>query len=613
MEDAGIRIRTAVEVREYLVETTLKVFAILSFFAVLLLSGRAYNLEFTVSYFIQVPTCLFIMLTYLFRARLKTKVKSLILSFGLILILASGILSYGILASTKHLIILIPVFSSMLFGFRKALQVFLSVLLIYIGLGVLHILGFLQLPRNADLLVRSPSTWILDVFILLASGLVILQLVHNFLEVLNMQFEKAAVQHQVLSKQEEEYRTLFEQTRDSVFLLEGTQIIRMNSSAKALSAQILHGELLDDFCKLLPPEQPNGQESKPYFKAQLKKLSERNNMHFEIQLLTAEGKWAFFEISSSVILTAEKEYTQLILKDISSRKRQEEEIRQNRIELEQRGIELEKINEELQRGNSALLQKKDELEDALMKLQSTQSQLIETEKMASLGILTAGVAHEINNPLNFIQSSLYAMDEILEDSSLEAHIELRTELNLLRNTMQTGISRVSEIVKSLNHFSRKSDDKREPVLLSKIIQNCLAILNHELKNRVRVFVDFLENEPQILGNESKLHQVFLNLILNAAQAIPGKGEIEINFKTLHQQFCVELIDTGTGIPPQILEKIFDPFFTTKPAGKGTGLGLSIVQQIVHDHQGSIRFESNPGKGTRVILNFPILPAENGKA
>lgn len=613
MENPGIRVTTAIEVREYLVETTLKIFAILSFFAVLLLTGRTAIIGYTASYLVQAPTCLVIIFTYLFRAKLKTKTKSLIISIGLVFILASGIFSFGILSSTKYLLILVPVFSSMLLGFKKAVQVFISILSIYLGFGLLHILGVLNLPKSADLLVRSPSTWILDVFVLTASGLVILQVVHNFLEVLNLQFEKAAVQHLALSKQEEEYRTLFEQTRDSVFLLDGTQIVRMNSSAKSLSAQILHGELLDDFCKLLPPEQPNGQESKPYFKAQLKKLSERNNMHFEIQLLTADGKWAYFEISSSVIVTAGKEFLQLILRDISSRKRQEEEIRLNRIELEQRGIELEKINQELQQGNSALLQKKDELEDALMKLQSTQSQLIETEKMASLGILTAGVAHEINNPLNFIQSSLYAMDEILEDASLESHTELRNELSLLRNTMQTGITRVSDIVKSLNHFSRKSDDKREPVLLSKIIQNCLAILNHELKNRVRVFVDFLENEPQILGNESKLHQVFLNLILNAAQAIPGKGEVEINFKIQQQQLCVELIDTGTGIPPQILEKIFDPFFTTKPAGKGTGLGLSIVQQIVHDHQASIRFESNPGKGTRVILNFPILRAENGKA
>ncbi len=385
----------------------------------------------------------------------------------------------------------------------------------------------------------------------------------------------------------------------------------MNTSAKQLSNLIWQGKLESDFCKLLPQNQPNGQDSKSYFKSNLANLEQQTSHNFEIQLLIPQKNWAYFEISSSSIVTSGKEYVQLILKDISRRKLQEEEIRLNRIELEQRGVELEKINEELQLGNTALLQKKYELEDALNKLQSTQGQLIETEKMASLGILTAGVAHEINNPLNFIQSSLYAMDELLEDEGLSQNPELRDELQMLRNTMQTGITRVSEIVKSLNHFSRKSGDDREPIFISKIISNCIAILNHELKNRVRVFTEFPENEPAVLANESKLHQVFLNLILNAAQAIPGKGEIEINFTIYTEKLRIDLIDTGTGIPPDILEKIFDPFFTTKPAGKGTGLGLSIVQQIISDHRAEIRFESNPGKGTRVILIFPILRPENG--
>ncbi len=219
MKNQKIRITTGHEVREYMVETALKIFAIVCLFAIVLATVRVTIVGFTLSWFVQIPMAISIIFSYIFRKKLSTKTKSNILSLGLLVILAGGMTSFGILASTKYLILLIPVISSMLLSFKKSVQLFSIVLSLYIVIGFLHIIGVLKLPQAAEVLVKSPSTWLLDMFILTASGLIILQIVHNFLEVLNLQFEKAISQNEEISKQEEEYRTLFEQTKDAVFLL----------------------------------------------------------------------------------------------------------------------------------------------------------------------------------------------------------------------------------------------------------------------------------------------------------------------------------------------------------------------------------------------------------
>jgi signal transduction histidine kinase len=178
--------------------------------------------------------------------------------------------------------------------------------------------------------------------------------------------------------------------------------------------------------------------------------------------------------------------------------------------------------------------------------------------------------------------------------------------------MGIGVDKVAEIVKSLNHFSRNNQLEFQKCSLNKILINCLSILNHEFKNKIAIKQTFLKNNIELLGNESKLHQVFLNLILNSIQSIETTGEIEINSKLNQNEAIITITDNGKGIPEAFKNKIFDPFFTTKPAGKGTGLGLSIVMQIIKDHHGDITFASAEGKGTAITLILPTAQTADAR-
>jgi signal transduction histidine kinase len=178
-----------------------------------------------------------------------------------------------------------------------------------------------------------------------------------------------------------------------------------------------------------------------------------------------------------------------------------------------------------------------------------------------------------------------------------------TVLTLLKG-IQTGTERVSKIVKGLNQFSRDTEELNENCDIHSIIDNCIGMMKTQTKHRIQILKNYSTNEIQINGNVGKLHQVFLNIINNAIQAIEKEGIIKINTKADKKSTFIEIQDTGTGISEENLSKITEPFFTTKDPGKGTGLGMSISYTIVKEHKGDIAFSSELGKGTTVILTFP---------
>ena len=233
-----------------------------------------------------------------------------------------------------------------------------------------------------------------------------------------------------------------------------------------------------------------------------------------------------------------------------------------------------------------------------------EAQLIHSEKMASLGVLTAGVAHKINNPLKLIQSGIYRIENTLEsDFNFE---EKSNRLKTILEHMQIGVDRTSDIVKSLNTFSRKDHKGKEEFDLHTIIDNCLTILNHELKEKCTVKKQYHDTSILMTGNMENLHQVFLNILKNAVQAIEKEGKIKIITRHLNRENVYEIIisDNGKGISEENISKIYDPFFTTKKAGEGLGLGLSIVFKIINDHKGTIKYDSKLNKGTKVTITIP---------
>ncbi|WNG43207.1 response regulator [Archangium minus] len=249
-----------------------------------------------------------------------------------------------------------------------------------------------------------------------------------------------------------------------------------------------------------------------------------------------------------------------------------------------------------------------------------QARLLHADRMASLGVLSAGVAHEINNPLAYTISNLdYLETNVL--SRLELPEGARGEVRELLSDARLGASRVSDIVKQLKLFSRVDEDSQpEPVDVHRVLETSICMAMNELKHRARLVRNY--DEPILArAHEGRLGQVFLNLLVNAAHAIPEgdveRNEIQVVTRNEDSSVIIEVRDTGVGIPEDLQERVFEPFFTTKPVGVGTGLGLSICHGIVTGFGGQMSVESRVGHGStfRVVLNAAAAarPAEPAKA
>jgi len=278
-----------------------------------------------------------------------------------------------------------------------------------------------------------------------------------------------------------------------------------------------------------------------------------------------------------------------------------------------------------------LLRSHRELKEAYGHLEETQSQLLQSEKMASIGQLAAGVAHEINNPIGYINSNLSSLKQYidnlwqmltayqeaekgisdenilssLEDLKREVDLEfLREDTAQLVDESMEGISRVKNIVQDLKDFSHVDEDEWQWTDLHMGLDSTLNIVNNEIKYKAEVLKEY-GDIPEVECIGSQLNQVFMNMLVNAAHAIEERGTITIRTGTNDDNVWIEIEDSGKGMSEEVQKRIFDPFYTTKPVGKGTGLGLSLSYGIIQKHQGDIKIESEPGKGTTFHITVPI--------
>lgn len=246
------------------------------------------------------------------------------------------------------------------------------------------------------------------------------------------------------------------------------------------------------------------------------------------------------------------------------------------------------------------------------------------ERLTTVGTLAAGIVHEINNPTAVALGNLEMMTELLSQElpqNLQSGANAFNRMSLLANRALDATVRIKEIVGSLKGFARTEEDQQTPVDLVGVIESAITMTNHVTKDKARVVRDFPPGLPTILGNGGRLQQLFINLLVNAAQAIignPSKNRITVRLRKEEECIRVELEDTGEGIPPSVLPRIFDPFFTTKPVGEGSGLGLPICHEIVRQHRGVIGIESVEGQGSRFYftlstLGIVDLPEELGPA
>ena len=326
----------------------------------------------------------------------------------------------------------------------------------------------------------------------------------------------------------------------------------------------------------------------------------------------------------------------IVAKDVTERQRKTKQI--------------EKLNQQMIQTAEQIQTKNRTLEQTLKRLEDTQSQMIQSEKMASIGQLAAGVAHEINNPTGFVSSNLNtltdycgSMTELIEKyRAMKGHVNnsmqcegatgsdiaeaaknisdfeqaididyLLTDVSALISDCREGTDRIKKIVSDLMDFAHPGNEERQLVDLDKGLESTLNVVNNEIKYKASVHKSF-GDIPIILGFPQQLNQVFMNILINAAQAIEGKGDIFITTKAEKGWVEVSIADTGCGINKENLTKIFDPFFTTKDVGKGTGLGMHIAYNIVAKNHGTIEVKSKVGEGTEFIIKLPVTPEDDEK-
>ena len=309
-------------------------------------------------------------------------------------------------------------------------------------------------------------------------------------------------------------------------------------------------------------------------------------------------------------------------------------VRMQRTEQERRRL-LEDYNRELESKiaertqelsltHQQLSQRHQQLETAYQELTQTQEQLIQSEKMASLGLLVAGVAHELNNPTSYVHSNLEFIEEYAENlagiikASAESadtdHHPNRPDIAQVETLLQTlrelissckeGTERIKKIVLDLRVFSRTDDLGLMTADLHEGLESTLNLLAKEYRNRITIHRDY-GNLPRVECYPGQINQVFMNVLQNAAQAIPNRGEVWIKTEAVGTQVSISIQDNGVGIAESDLARIFDPFFTTKPVGSGTGLGLSISYGIVERHSGKMQVHSKVNEGTTLTIQLPI--------
>nr|WP_321451272.1 YfiR/HmsC family protein [uncultured Carboxylicivirga sp.] len=323
----------------------------------------------------------------------------------------------------------------------------------------------------------------------------------------------------------------------------------------------------------------------------------------------------------------------LLLKSLKDKKKRNKQLKNQKQELAKQNEVLMKNSNLIESMMDEISESNEELTATLEENKRMQHKLVQSEKMASLGVLSAGIAHEINNPINFVYAGINSLlrdfedikpviDEVsllnIDSENLKEKIELIKQLKEenyfdeameaipeIINDIKLGADRTAEIVKGLRNFTHMDTDHQETLNINEGLDTSLLLLKNKYKNHIEIVKNYSPSLPDLLCFPGKINQAFLNILANAVDAIEEKGKITITTNKEDDYIEISIKDNGPGIPEEIQSKIFDPFFTTKSVGEGTGLGLAITYGIITEHNGTINVISNSNDGSEFIIKLPI--------
>lgn len=555
----------------------------------------------------------------IFRNKFNYYQKTIIITILYLIISLFGLINFALNGGFYYVIISMAILA-ILANKKLAIYINIIIILIFSIVAIAYSTNYLNTSVDLNLLAHSPYQWSLTLFSIFSITLIFIYGFADFYQKLSETItEKENYATELLHKKEllelaeKKYRMLFEGANDAIIILKDGYFKECNDKACEYfltNKKELIGKNIEE---LSPKHQHNGQESSKKASKYYELVLNDNPQQFEWQYKKSNGEYFDVSISLNKINLQGINCVQGILRDITDKKNKDIELEnyKNNLEVlvEEKTKKLEAVNKKLNNINIELTEKNDyinsqniELKETLKHLKKTQTQLLQSEKMASLGILTAGIAHEINNPLNFILGAYEGLKQLHKKETIDCK-DKKTEIYL--SALKNGVERTTAIVNGLNQFSRNSKSYMEDCNINTIIENTLVLLNTKFKNRIKIDKQFTDETVFLKGNIGELHQVFINILSNSIDAITGSGAIKIKTFTENEKIIIEILDSGCGIQKDNLDKITDPFYTTKDPGKGAGLGLSICYNIIKKHKGKLEFESEINKGTlsRIVLSL----------
>lgn len=551
-----------------------------------------FNTGFELSFITDLCTLLIIIACTIYRRKLSAKSKSYVIVFSIFTLVSVNVYEVGIMSANLVLLILLPVLAVFTFSIKKSSLFFLASLIVVGIIGYLHINGHIT-PVSSN--QKSIIPWVVHVAQITTVTLILFLVITQFNNAYNDTIKKLISSNQELKASENKYHNIFNATRDAflIFDIDG-KLVDYNQSLLHIygvkSIEDMEAMMGDIF-------NTNEEYSYEAFRKVFDNsfVKEQELPFWKIKRYTGEYLWVSMNFSLIEINGVQRIIC--VITDIDEKKK-------TLLELESYKEHLEKLvlqrTQKLEKANKDLSKQRNKLKETVEQLGSTRDQLVRSEKMAALGFLSSGLAHEMNNPLNIIRGGTYGIRRYME-----VHLKGDTLKNIqeILADVDDGVDRASKIVSSLNMYGSAKDVELSCDIHS-ILDVGLSTLKKQIPKGINIVKQYDPDLTPFYANPQILLQTFLNVLTNGIQAIEEKGEIEIKTNQKKDGLEVSIKDSGAGIKPELVSKISDPFFTTKTVGQGIGMGLYVVYNNMKFVGGQIEFKTTKGKGTTVHLFFP---------